>query len=137
MKPVDGGSDRPAEQSPLIASAALPAAELLEAADLAEQLDVDAHRRDLGPSAGVCPPRAWLADVDIDPEQDERPNQDGDQKLEDRLEAVKVVEVVLDGRHDDSNDHVERSERNTAHAGAFYPLAKAEKRVSCIGRLLG
>lgn len=52
--------------------------------------------------------RDVLADVDIDADQDERPNQDGDQKLEDGLEAVEVVEVVLYGGHDDANDQVER-----------------------------
>jgi hypothetical protein len=72
-----------------------------------------------------------LADVDIDTDEDERPNQDGDQKLEHGLEALEVVEVVLEGRHDDANDQVERSERNTAHAARSTRPKGGETRLVC------
>jgi hypothetical protein len=51
--------------------------------------------------------RPLLAQVDVDPEEHEGPDDDGDHCLADCSQRVEVIEVVVDRGHDDSDDQVD------------------------------
>jgi hypothetical protein len=51
-----------------------------------------------------------LAKVDVDAEEDKRPDQDRNGCLADRLQGVYVVEVVVDRGDDHSDDQIQGTE---------------------------
>jgi hypothetical protein len=56
-----------------------------------------------------------LLDVEIDSEQDERPERYAEHRREDSLGVAEVGKVVVRVRHDQAHNHVDRDEEPAPH----------------------
>lgn len=71
--------------------------------------------------AAPNPNRRWLAQVDVDAEENERPEQDREQRLANPTCASHVVEVVVECGDDDPDYEVDESEGPDSHARYTFP----------------
>jgi len=59
-------------------------------------------------------------DVQVDPDEDQRPQDDGQDRGEKPLQRLDVLEVVVRGRDDRAHDEIDEAHRRNAH-GAIVP----------------
>lgn len=67
------------------------------------------------------PNRRSLAQIDVDAEENERPEEDREQRLADPACASHVVEVVVERGDDDADYEVDESEGPDSHARYTFP----------------
>jgi hypothetical protein len=67
--------------------------------------------------------------VRVEPEQDQRPEDDGEDRGENSPHGVEVLEVVVRRRDDHADDEIDDADRRNAH-GAVIPRAPKRETAS-------